>query len=211
MQNQRRPDRPCGKNQLHRQQPIYSSENPAQRHSHRKKTRWYKFPKRQRQIRSGSPAVRPGQLLRRFYINEGYADFQVKSAHAELSPAKDAFYITFVVEEGPQYKFGDISVVSELKGTEEKPGFFRPASSPRKKMMSMMPARWMKPWIALPRNLATAVMHSSISSPNSIATRTRKSRPLPISSSPARACMLNVSTSPATYARSTRWCAANSA
>jgi len=31
------------------------------------------------------------ELLRRFYTSEGYADFQVKSAIAELSPAKDAF------------------------------------------------------------------------------------------------------------------------
>jgi outer membrane protein insertion porin family len=54
------------------------------------------------------------ELLRRFYINEGYADFQVKSAHAELSPNKDAFYLTFVVDEGPQYKFGDVKVTSEL-------------------------------------------------------------------------------------------------
>ena len=62
------------------------------------------------------------ELLRRFYVNEGYADFQVKSAHAELSPAKDSFYLTFVVEEGPQYKLGDVSVVSELAG-DKKPDF----------------------------------------------------------------------------------------
>lgn len=55
------------------------------------------------------------ELLRRFYTSEGYADFQVKSAHAELSPAKDAFYLTFVVEEGEPYTFGDIKVESELK------------------------------------------------------------------------------------------------
>lgn len=54
------------------------------------------------------------ELLRKFYVNEGYADFQVKSAHAELSPEKDQFFVTFVVEEGKQYKFGDIKVESEL-------------------------------------------------------------------------------------------------
>lgn len=58
------------------------------------------------------------ELLRRFYTSEGYADFQVKSAHAELSPAKDAFYATFVIEEGPQYKLNDVRVTSELKGSE---------------------------------------------------------------------------------------------
>ncbi|MFW0777392.1 MAG: outer membrane protein assembly factor BamA [Rickettsiales bacterium] len=62
------------------------------------------------------------ELLRRFYRSEGYADFKVKSAHAELSPAKDAFYITFVVEEGEKYNFGEIKVISELKD-QESPDF----------------------------------------------------------------------------------------
>lgn len=62
------------------------------------------------------------ELLRRFYVNEGYADFQVKSAHAELSPARDAFYLTFVVEEGPRYTFGKVEVTSELKDGQ-KPDF----------------------------------------------------------------------------------------
>ena len=55
------------------------------------------------------------ELLRRFYMNEGYADFQVKSAHAELSPEKDEFFVTFVVDEGKKYNFGDVRVESELK------------------------------------------------------------------------------------------------
>lgn len=62
------------------------------------------------------------ELLRRYYINEGFADFQVKSAHAELSPKKDVFYLTFVVEEGMKYKFGGVNVSSELKNGE-KPDF----------------------------------------------------------------------------------------
>lgn len=58
------------------------------------------------------------ELLRRFYTSQGYADFQVKSAHAELSPNKDAFYVTFVLDEGPKYTFSDIKVDSTLKGYE---------------------------------------------------------------------------------------------
>lgn len=54
------------------------------------------------------------ELLRRFYFSNGYADFKVKSAIAELNPQKDAFYLTFTVEEGPQYKFGTIDVDSKL-------------------------------------------------------------------------------------------------
>jgi outer membrane protein insertion porin family len=56
------------------------------------------------------------ELLRRFYTSNGYADFQVRSANAELSEKQDAFYLTFVVEEGPLYNFGEVKVVNELEG-----------------------------------------------------------------------------------------------
>jgi outer membrane protein insertion porin family len=56
-----------------------------------------------------------GELLRRYYLSEGYADFQVKSSNAELSPDKQSFYVTFVVEEGPQYTLGDVKVLNQLK------------------------------------------------------------------------------------------------
>lgn len=58
------------------------------------------------------------ELLRRMYVANGYADFQVKSAHAELSPDKEGFYLTFVVDEGPQYTLGSVKVESELKARE---------------------------------------------------------------------------------------------
>lgn len=50
------------------------------------------------------------EMLRRFYIRSGYADFNVISAVAELNTAKDAFNITFTVDEGPQYEFGEIDI-----------------------------------------------------------------------------------------------------
>jgi outer membrane protein insertion porin family len=61
------------------------------------------------------------ELLRRFYLARGYADFQVVSAIAELTPAGDEFFITFTLEEGPQYKFGNIAIDSRIKdlGTEQ--------------------------------------------------------------------------------------------
>ena len=55
------------------------------------------------------------QQLRTFYLTEGYADFRVVSAVAELTPDKEDFIITYVVEEGERYKFGDIKVESELR------------------------------------------------------------------------------------------------
>ncbi|MGH6780787.1 MAG: outer membrane protein assembly factor BamA, partial [Sphingomonadaceae bacterium] len=55
------------------------------------------------------------QKLRQFYLTEGYADFRVISAVAELTPDKRDFIITYVVEEGDRYKFGDVKVESELR------------------------------------------------------------------------------------------------
>lgn len=55
------------------------------------------------------------QKLRQFYLTEGYADFRVVSAVAELTPDRRDFIITYVVEEGERYKFGDVEVVSQLR------------------------------------------------------------------------------------------------
>ncbi|WP_455372388.1 POTRA domain-containing protein, partial [Limibacillus halophilus] len=56
------------------------------------------------------------QLLTDFYRSEGYADFQVLSTTAELTPERDSFIITFVVEEGARYIFGTIGLESSLRG-----------------------------------------------------------------------------------------------
>ena len=55
------------------------------------------------------------QKLRQFYLTQGYADFRVVSAVAELTPDKRDFIITYVVEEGERYKFGEVEVVSQLR------------------------------------------------------------------------------------------------
>lgn len=46
------------------------------------------------------------ERLRQFYLENGYADFQVLSAVAELSPDRQSFAVTFTVEEGQRYSFG---------------------------------------------------------------------------------------------------------
>ena len=58
------------------------------------------------------------ELLRRFYLSEGYADFRVVSAIAELTEDRDDFIVTFTLDEGPQYNFGTLEVASELRGVE---------------------------------------------------------------------------------------------
>ncbi len=55
------------------------------------------------------------QKLRQFYLTQGYADFRVVSAVAELTPDKEDFIITYVVEEGQRYKFGEVKVESQLR------------------------------------------------------------------------------------------------
>ena len=60
-------------------------------------------------------------LLRTFYLSEGYADFRVVSAAAELTRDRTGFFITFSVDEGQRYKFGTIGIDSKLRdlSTEE--------------------------------------------------------------------------------------------
>ena len=54
------------------------------------------------------------ELLRRFYLKNGYADVRVLSAVAEFDPGKKGFVVTFTIDEGDQYKFGDIDVQSNV-------------------------------------------------------------------------------------------------
>ena len=53
-------------------------------------------------------------LIRRFYLNHGYADVQVVSATGEYDPAIKGFIITFTIEEGPQYRFGALEIQSNI-------------------------------------------------------------------------------------------------
>lgn len=55
------------------------------------------------------------ELLRKYYLTNGYADFRVLSSVADLTPERDAFFVTFTVDEGPLYKFGKIAVDSRVK------------------------------------------------------------------------------------------------
>lgn len=55
------------------------------------------------------------ELLRRHYLANGYADFRVISAVAELTPDSSAFFVTFTVDEGERYKFGKIDITTQLK------------------------------------------------------------------------------------------------
>lgn len=58
------------------------------------------------------------EQLRRFYLENGYADFEVVSALAELAPDRSGFFLTFTIEEGQPYRFGTFDVVSNAEGVD---------------------------------------------------------------------------------------------
>lgn len=84
-----------------------------------KESKWWK-------IFSSNDNYDPGRLeydreqIRTFYTERGFADFRVVSAIAELVPNHKQFYITFTIDEGDEYRWGDISVDTELKTLDKK-------------------------------------------------------------------------------------------
>lgn len=54
------------------------------------------------------------EVLRKLYQDNGFYDFRIISAVAEMTPDEKDFFITFSIEEGEQYTFGDIKVETSL-------------------------------------------------------------------------------------------------
>jgi outer membrane protein insertion porin family len=54
------------------------------------------------------------QVLRDFYLSRGYIDFEVLSVTSEITRRRDAFFITFNIREGQQYRFGELTTTSEI-------------------------------------------------------------------------------------------------
>ncbi len=55
------------------------------------------------------------ELLRRFYLKNGYADIEIAAASAELSPDRKGFFLSFTVKEGARYKVGKVTINSQLR------------------------------------------------------------------------------------------------
>lgn len=88
-----------------------------------KEERWYRF-------LSSDDTYDPDrltydrELLRRYYLKHGFADFRVVSGVAELTPDRGGFFLTFTVEEGDRYKFGTATInanLRDLDGNELNP------------------------------------------------------------------------------------------
>jgi outer membrane protein insertion porin family len=79
-----------------------------------KETRFYRF-------LSAKAVYDPDQvdydqeLLRKYYRNRGYYDFRIVNAIAELAQDKNGFVLTYTLDEGARYKFGKLTVNTELK------------------------------------------------------------------------------------------------
>jgi outer membrane protein insertion porin family len=58
------------------------------------------------------------ELLRQYYLKNGYADARIVSAGAELDRDGSGFYITFVIDEGELFKFGSVQIESLLPGVD---------------------------------------------------------------------------------------------
>ncbi|MBL6455067.1 outer membrane protein assembly factor BamA [Belnapia sp. T6] len=54
------------------------------------------------------------ELLRRFYLRNGYADVQITNATAELAGDRTGFFVTYSVDEGVRYRVGKVEVVSNI-------------------------------------------------------------------------------------------------
>jgi outer membrane protein insertion porin family len=55
------------------------------------------------------------ELLRRFYLKNGYIDFEILDAKSELAPDRSGFFLTFTVREGERYRVGKIDITSHLR------------------------------------------------------------------------------------------------
>jgi outer membrane protein insertion porin family len=79
-----------------------------------KESRWWKF-------LSSSDSYDSDRIefdrekLRRFYGSNGYADFNAISSIAQITPQKDEFFVTFLIEEGIQYRVGEINIINNIE------------------------------------------------------------------------------------------------
>lgn len=79
-----------------------------------KETHWYLFLTSSDQF-NPSRIEYDRELLTRFYQSKGYADFKIISVVTNVSETKEKFYITYTIDEGIKYRFGEVKLESRLK------------------------------------------------------------------------------------------------
>ncbi len=84
-----------------------------------KKSKWWKFLSSSDTYDSDRTEF-DKEKLRRFYGSRGYADFSTISSIAQITPEKDRFFITFLLEEGIKYNIGEINIINHVEKFDEK-------------------------------------------------------------------------------------------
>jgi outer membrane protein insertion porin family len=79
-----------------------------------RESRWWRFLSSSDQYEPDRLAY-DRELLRRFYLKNGYADIEITDASAELSPDRKSFFLSFTVNEGSRYKVGKVTINSQLR------------------------------------------------------------------------------------------------
>jgi outer membrane protein insertion porin family len=86
-------------------------------------TRWWSFLKSD-DIYDADRLEVDRDLLRRFYLRNGFADVRIVAATGEYDPGRKGFIISFTIEEGEQYKFGVVDIQSTVNAVP--PASLRP-------------------------------------------------------------------------------------
>ncbi len=97
----------------------YESDSDLRSVVRSKQTRWYRFWSDDDTYDPDRLAL-DRELLRRHYLAKGFANFRVESAIGELTPDGKAFFVTYSINEGERYNFGNISVAADIKGLDTK-------------------------------------------------------------------------------------------
>src|SRR5690606_33237515 len=83
-----------------------------------KEAKWFKF-FTSNDTYDPDRAAHDHQKLRQYNLTEGYVEFRVVASVAELTPYRKDFLITYVVEEGDRYKFGEVDLESQIRDIKE--------------------------------------------------------------------------------------------
>jgi len=54
------------------------------------------------------------EIIRRFYLKNGYADFRVLSSDAQFDATQGGYIVNIVIEEGPQYRVSNVDIESHV-------------------------------------------------------------------------------------------------
>jgi outer membrane protein insertion porin family len=90
------------------------SENRLSEVINSRESRWWRFLSTSDEYDSDRLSF-DKELLRRFYLKNGYIDFNILDAKSELAPDRSGFFLTFTISEGQRYRVGKIDITSHLR------------------------------------------------------------------------------------------------